>query len=142
MVLTIPDDVDLHHNVCIGVHFKPTSLGIPLSASSGHPRQCLHSWKYGEIRRFSALSSCRQSFVSARMVLLERLKRYYDDPTIIGRVAKYDPFVYRNVDRREPSQRPREASNMNVNNRCRLYMSNIHVKYTCLSFSGWGYSSK
>ena len=35
-----------------GVHFKATSLGVPLNFDSHHPRACVSSWPFAEVRRF------------------------------------------------------------------------------------------
>ena len=53
-------------------HFKKTSLGIPLSVTSGHPHSIHESWMRAELGRISRTSSGLYQFKLGKQILIDR----------------------------------------------------------------------
>ena len=64
-------------------HFKPTSLGVPLSTASSHPWHVHASWPFAQIKRLHSLSGSHVSFTYAKHVLVRRLHDNFEPSTLI-----------------------------------------------------------
>ena len=56
-------------------HIKPSSLGVPLSPLSSHPKWVHNWWPLGEIRRFERRSAQHKEFIRTRDRFIERLEK-------------------------------------------------------------------
>jgi hypothetical protein len=72
-------------------HFKPSSLGVPLSCSSHHPPHTHISWTKSEIVRLCRLSSTREDFNDAKSTFLARMEKFNMDARIISKLRIFDP---------------------------------------------------
>ena len=92
--LTIFKGLNLvHHRLDTKVHFKPTSLGIPLNHDSAHPKHCLSSWVFSEVRRYAQNTSGYVNFLRSRKTLELRLGKHLYPPEILLALRNYDPFI-------------------------------------------------
>ena len=66
-------------------HTKPSSLRVPLSPLSSHPKWVHNWWPLGEIRRFAKRSTQHKKFIKTRDRFIERLEKYNDDETVINK---------------------------------------------------------
>ena len=66
-------------------HTKPSSLCVPLSPLSSHPKWVHNWWPLGEIRRFARRSTQHKEFIKTRDRFIERLERYNYDETVINK---------------------------------------------------------
>ena len=66
-------------------HTTPSSLGVPFSPLSSHPKWVHNWWPLGEIRRFARRSTQHKEFVKTRDRFIERLERYTYDETVINK---------------------------------------------------------
>ena len=81
-------------------HFKPTSLGVPLSSSSSHPWHVHVSWPFAQIQRFHSLSDSHVSFTNAKHVFVRRLHDNFEPSPLIKALCDFIP-PNRLVGRRE-----------------------------------------
>ena len=71
-------------------HSRPSSLGVPRSPLSSHPKWVHDWWPLGEIRRFARRSTQHKEFVKTRDWFIERLERYNNDETDINKCKKLE----------------------------------------------------
>ena len=69
-------------------HTKPSSLGVPLSPLSSHPKWVHKWWPLGEIRRFARRSTQHKEFIKTRDGFIERLEKYNCDEIVIDKCKK------------------------------------------------------
>ena len=83
----------------IGISFKPTSLGVPLSTSSAHSSACRRSWARAEVYRFARRVTSREELEKAKDVLLGRLSRFCFPSEIVSAVRQCHPPLSRSRSR-------------------------------------------
>ena len=66
-------------------HTKPSSLGVPLSPLSSHPKWVHNWWPLGELRRFARRSTQRKEFIKTRTWFIERREKYNYDEVVLNR---------------------------------------------------------
>ena len=66
-------------------HTKPSSLGVPLSTLSSHPKWVHNWWPRGEIRRFARRSTQHKEFIKTRDRFIERIEKYNYDEIVINK---------------------------------------------------------
>ena len=69
-------------------HTNPSSLGVPLSPLSSHPKWVHKLWPLGEIRRFARRSTQHKEFIKTRDRFMERLEKYNYDEIVNQQVQK------------------------------------------------------
>ena len=73
--------------------FKATSLGIPLSHTSGHPPHVHLMWPVSEMRRLKERACCSEYAVGAQKVFIRRLTDYHVPQIIINHVEQFCDHV-------------------------------------------------
>ena len=71
-------------------HTKPSTIGVPLSPLSSHPKWVHYWWPLGEIRRFAARSTQDKEFIKTRDRFIGGLWKYNDDYTVIKKCKNLD----------------------------------------------------
>lgn len=74
-------------------HFKPTSLGVPLSTASSHPWHVHASWPFSQIKRLHRLSGSRVCFSKAKHAFISRLQDNFEPSTLIKALCEYIPPI-------------------------------------------------
>jgi len=67
------------------VTFKPTSLGVPLDTTSGHPAS-VHRWPMTYLRSIGKLSTTKKDCVESCERLLNRFRHHQSNPFIIQKM--------------------------------------------------------
>ena len=75
------------------VHWKPSSLGVPLHYDSLHASHIHMAWIMSEIRRIAICSSNHADFLLGRSELVSRLRTLYISLPLVERAANYDPYL-------------------------------------------------
>jgi hypothetical protein len=101
--------------LCHKPHFKPTSLGVPLSVGSCHSPQVHLGWTKAELNRMSTLSSSHEIFLYAKSTFLERLVNFKFPRCIIDSLKLHDPYISRLI---------RNCVGIDAN---RLHCANLHL---------------
>ena len=85
--MKIPGSKRLHFKP----HFKPSSLGVPLSDRSAQSISVHTGWPKAEMDRLWTLSSCRAYFNNAKKVFIDRLRRHRCSPNLLRMFEDYEP---------------------------------------------------
>ena len=75
------------------VHFKPSSLSVPLNPTSAHNPNILKSWPLAELDRYAVNSSSHCDFLDAKNTLIQRLESFLYPPQIVQKIRDSDPYV-------------------------------------------------
>ena len=74
-------------------HIKPSSLGIPLHPSSGHPRILHESWPAAYHSRLAQNSSTKVGYLKAKQVFVNRLISFDISAQITSEIAATDAWT-------------------------------------------------
>ena len=94
-------DVFVHKSSCgtrlaYKPHFKATSLGVPLHSSSAHHGALHRSWPKGFNFRLAGNSSDQKSYLHARKIFVQRLRKFHCDEEIVRSVESVNAFKSQN----------------------------------------------
>ena len=76
-------------------HIKPSSLGVPLSPQSSHPKWVHNWWPLGELRRVARRSTQHNQFIKTKNQSIQRLEKYNFDETVVEKCKKKIEFTKR-----------------------------------------------
>ena len=74
-------------------HFKKTSLGVPLSVSSCHPRHVHSSWTKAFVDRNSKRSCSREWYLEAKETFLRRLQNFYYPQALVRQLRDFGTLI-------------------------------------------------
>ena len=92
-----PDDVAVRRRLGARVHWKATSLGVPLSPSSAHNPSIHLAWKLGQIRRCAEICSDRTNFTVSKNTFVDNLKKNFVDEKTQSTLESFDPYTERQI---------------------------------------------
>ena len=70
-------------------YFKPTAVGIPLSAASAHPVHVHWSWPFALMRRYLMLTSNKRQKKEAAKFIIKRFRMHHSSKVMIKSLKEY-----------------------------------------------------
>ena len=81
------------------IHFKKTSLGVPLGMDSSHPQYIHESWMKAELTRIARNSSGYGQWTLGRRIFFDRLRNHRVPENVLARLEAFEPRVEQAVRR-------------------------------------------